>query len=289
MPSTQDTSNGIYVGKVMHQRNRPFYYHFSYSVFSLKVDIDHLEQQTDKLRWLSLNKFNLLSLRFKDHGARDGTPWRQWFDSLMQSYGMETPAAKVELLCFPRVLGYSFNPLAMWFAYDANQQLQAVVAEVSNTFGQWHHYVLYQQNGTLPVPTQCEADKVFHVSPFIDMQQRYAFRFKAPTSEYHMRILELDASDDDQPLLIATQAARYQPLTDNNLMKQFIRLPWQSLKVIGMIHWWALKIWLKGGKFHRTPVNQRSVDYSHSAMILDSSGLNARGLASSDDFKEVST
>lgn len=290
MADNIDYTQGLYVGEVMHQRNTPFFYKFKYGVFSLKIDIDHIEATAHKLRWLSFNRFNLLSLYTCDHGSRDGRPWRAWFDEFMITYGLKQPAKRVELLCLPRVLGVSFNPLSMWFAYDVEDRLIAVIAEVSNTFGQWHHYVLCHQGNPLDsvntvhnsASLAAQADKAFHVSPFIDMAQRYHFRFKAPKKHYQMHISEweipinasLKVTESETkktgapalPLLIATQSGIYQPLNNSNLLKQFLRLPWQSLKVISMIHWWALKIWLKGGKFHRTPAALRDIDYSHSEM-----------------------
>ncbi len=131
----------LYVGQVAHARKKPVEYRFAYRTFSIKVDLDCIEQEAQQLRWLSLNRFNLLSLNYKDHGPRNGTPWRQWIDGFLAQYGIERPA-RAELVCYPRVLGYSFNPLSMWYAYDADKQLVAIIAEVSNTFGQWHHYVL---------------------------------------------------------------------------------------------------------------------------------------------------
>lgn len=286
--------------EVVHKRSRPVAYRFNYRVFSLKIDIDRFEDEAGNLRWLSLNRHNLLSVYFKDYGSRDGTPWRQWFDTFMYNYGLTTPAAKVELVCLPRVFGYSFNPLAMWYAYNDKQQLIAVVAEVSNTFGQWHHYVLFNQQKPLTQPIHCGAEKVFHVSPFIDMQQTYQFRFTAPTEKYHLIIKQYERSPlselenvDAQtlhpstPLLFSSQRGTLTSLTNANLLKAILLLPWQSLKVIGLIHWWAVKIWFKGGKFHKTPKALADVNYSHSAMyFLAESSDDKAMLAKSSIHKE---
>ena len=134
-------SSQLYVGEVMHSRKQPVEYQFRYSTLSIKVDIDQIEQEAKSLRWLSMNRFNLASLNYQDHGARDGGAWREWINGFLAGYGIETPA-RVELLCYPRILGYGFNPLAMWYAYDQDDKLLAVIGEVSNTFGRWHHYVL---------------------------------------------------------------------------------------------------------------------------------------------------
>ena len=158
-------SSNLYVSQVAHARQQPVEYRFAYRTFSIKVDIDCIEQEAQKLRWLSINRFNLVSLNYQDHGPRDGTPWREWVDGFLAQYDVQRPA-RVELVCYPRVLGYSFNPLSMWYAYDAQRQLIAVIAEVSNTFGQWHHYVL-KVSGQSEKSIRAEAKKIFHVSPFI--------------------------------------------------------------------------------------------------------------------------
>ncbi|WFE67784.1 DUF1365 domain-containing protein [Thiomicrospira sp. R3] len=252
----------LYFGQVMHEREQPVAYKFVYQTVSIKVDIDQIEQEAKDSPLLSLNRFNWVSLRFKDHGPRDGTSWRTWVDGFLAGYDVARPA-RVELLCYPRILGYSFNPLAVWYAYDADNQLVALIAEVSNTFGQWHHYVLKPEGRTGTI--KAEADKMFHVSPFIDMQARYHFRLKCPADQVFTYIKE---TREGRPFFYASQSGRQQPLNTKTLLKLLGFAPWRALKVISLIHWWALKIWLKGGQFHPTPKHLESVNYSHSEMKL---------------------
>ena len=256
-------SSQLYTSQVAHARKQPVEYRFAYGTFSIKIDIDCIEQEAQQLRWLSMNRFNLVSLQYKDHGPRDGTPWRQWVDGFLAQYGVERPA-RVELMCYPRILGYSFNPLSMWYAYNADNQVTAIIAEVSNTFGQWHHYVL-KLSASNEKSIQAEAKKVFHVSPFIDMDARYHFRFAAPAEKFFTSIRE---TRQDVEFFSASEAGRVIALTDRNLLKQVGFAPLSMLKVIALIHWWALKIVLKGGKFHRTPKHLEAVQYSHSEMTL---------------------
>ena len=256
-------SSQLYVGQVVHARKKPVEYRFAYRTFSIKVDLDCIEQEAQPLRWLSLNRFNLLSLNYKDHGPRDGTPWRQWLDGFLAQYGIERPA-RAELVCYPRVLGYSFNPLSMLYAYDADKQLIAIIAEVSNTFGQWHHYVL-KLTGCSAKTIEAQAEKIFHVSPFIDMDARYHFRFGVPRDKVFTSIRETRQGVE---FFSASEAGRALDLTDRHLIKQVGFAPLSMLKVIGLIHWWALKILIKGGKFHRTPKHLEGVQYSHSEMTL---------------------
>lgn len=256
-------SSQLYVGQVAHARQQPVEYRFAYRSFSIKIDIDCIEQEAQQLRCLSVNRFNLVSVNYKDHGSRDGTPWRQWIDAFLAQYGIARPA-RVELICYPRILGYSFNPLSMWYAYDADNQLVAIIAEVSNTFGQWHHYVL-KLSGRTEKTVQAEAQKVFHVSPFIDMDARYHFRFGTPADKVFTSIRE---TRDGVEFFSASEAGRALELSNHNLLKQVGFAPLSMLKVIALIHWWALKIVMKGGTFHRTPKHLEAVQYSHSEMTL---------------------
>lgn len=256
-------SSALYVSQVAHARKQPVQYRFAYRTFSIKVDLDCIEQEEQGLRWFSLNRFNLVSLNYKDHGPRDGTPWRQWIDGFLAQYDVERPA-RVELVCYPRVLGYSFNPLSMWYAYNADEQLVAIIAEVSNTFGQWHHYVL-KLDGAHDSIIKAQVDKVFHVSPFIDMDARYHFRLGVPAEKLFTSIRE---TRQDAEFFSASEAGQRLELTQANLLKQVGFAPVTMLKVIALIHWWALKIVIKGGQFHRTPKHLAAVQYSHSEMTL---------------------
>lgn len=253
----------LYFGQVMHQRFLPMEYHFTYGVMSIKVDVDQIAAEVKAVKGLSLNRFNLMSLHFKDYGARDGRAWRPWLEALLQNYGVMQPPAKIELVCFPRFLGKVFNPLAMWYAYDDNQALIAVVGEVSNTFGHWHHYVLTNQGLPLESKLRAKAQKVFHVSPFIGMDCEYRFRLQAPQKKYQLGIYQYE---NQQKILVATQSAKAQRLNTKNLLQGALKYPFNTLKVLSMIHWWALKIWLKGGRFHKTPEQQRIQPYGHTEM-----------------------
>lgn len=258
-----------YICDVMHQRLRPFQYRFHYKVFNVKIDIDRITMESAHLKWLSINRFNLVSLYTKDFGARDpDISWREWADTLLADYGLPQPAARIELVCSPRMLGMVFNPLAIWYAYNSNNELIGIIGEVSNTFGQWHHYVLTQQGAPL-TPNQnalkARANKDFHVSPFISMKAFYQFKFYVPNQHYKLSIKQYEHG---QPTLIATQIGKKISLSDAVLLRASLSFPVNSLKVIFLIHWWALKIWMKGGKFHSTPKNLSQTKHSDSEMTL---------------------
>lgn len=156
----------LYFGNVMHQRMMPMSYRFAYRVFGLLIDLDHIEQEADSLKWFSLNRFNLLSVRTKDHGPRDGTAWRPWVEKVLAEAKIND-VGRIRLSCFPRVLGYGFNPISVWYCDNTNGETVAIISEVSNTFGGVYHYVHHSEGEALQWPVECIADKRFHVSPLL--------------------------------------------------------------------------------------------------------------------------
>lgn len=240
------TDSGLYTGRVMHRRMMPMGYRFDYRVFSLLVDIDSIEAEAAGLRWLGFNRRGLMSLHLRDHGARDGSAWRSWVESLLAEAGIED-VGRIRLLCFPRVLGYTFNPLSVWYCDDRRGQPVALICEVSNTFGEQYHYLLHDHGAPLRWPVRAVVDKRFHVSPFINMNQQYRFRFSRPDEGLSIHI---NAFEDARLHLVASQHGRRADLTDRALARAFFLLPLMPLKVIALIHWQALKIWLRGGTYH---------------------------------------
>ena len=155
------------------------------------------------------------------------------------------------LLCYPRLLGYTFNPLSVYFCYDAAGAPALVIYEVRNTFGDLHPYVLPIKPGELgPAGLRQEQDKLFYVSPFIEMAMRYHFRIVPPGERVKVRILETDAAG---PVLAATFAGQRRPLTSLTLIQAFARVPFLTMKVIGAIHWEALRLWIKGARLVPRP------------------------------------
>lgn len=236
----------LFFGQVMHQRMMPMSYRFAYRIFGLLVDIDEIDREARGLKWLSLDRFNLLSLRTEDHGPRDGSAWRPWVEKTLSDAGINN-VTHIRLSCFPRVLGYGFNPLSVWYCSNGDGDTIAIISEVSNTFGGVYHYVHHNNGEPLTWPVECIADKRFHVSPFIDMDQQYHFKFSQDDNHFGILINEYQ---NDTLHLIASQDADIKALSNRNLLRAFFMMPMMSFKIIGMIHWHALKIWLKGGQFH---------------------------------------
>ena len=231
----------LYVGDVMHARLKPFGHRFSYRVFSLLLDLDHLAEAGRRSPIFSIGRFNLVSF-----APRDGSGLRAHVERLLAAQGLDAPA-RILLLAYPRVLGFTFNPLAVYYCYDAHGHITSLIYEVRNTFGGMHPYVLPVADGALDARgLRQEQSKLFYVSPFLHMDHRYRFRMRPPGETVHIRILECDAQD---PVLAATFQGARQALTTATLGRACLALPFMTFKVVAAIHWQALKLWLKGAKY----------------------------------------
>ena len=244
-------ASALYLGRVMHKRLRPFVHAFTYRVFSLYLDLDELPALQRRLRLFSHNRWNLFGFHDRDHGARDGTPLKPWIERHLEAAGIELEGGPVRVLCFPRVLGYVFNPLAIWFCYHADGSLRAILYEVSNTFGQSHGYLAPVPAGRgARRPIDQSAVKGFYVSPFIGMVSRYDFRLAEPAERLAVAILQWVPEGGQ---LLARQTGRRHELNDRVLLRAFFAYPLMSLKVIGAIHWEALRLWIKGARLVERP------------------------------------
>ena len=237
----------LYRGEVMHQRMRPFGHRFNYRVFSLAIDLDRLDE-ADRMAWpFSVNRFNWVSFSESDHldGETGRLPdvARRW----LREGGLEEPVHRLLLVCYPRIFGKVFNPLSVYYAYAADGRLTGLIYEVRNTFGGRHRYVCpVQPDQTTEAGIRQTQDKLFRVSPFVEMQMTYNFRMLPPGRALRWRILETDA---EGPLLSATFSGERVPLAAGTLLGLCAKIPLLTATVLGGIHWEALKIWLKGAKF----------------------------------------
>ena len=246
----------------MHQRLKPFGHRFEYTVFSLLIDLDRITDAAKQTPFFSLNRFNLAAFFESDHvDPRVSNPdkgIRTYVDRLFANGGMSRPH-RVELLAYPRILGHAFNPITLYYAYGADGALTGMIYEVRNTFGERHTYVCPIEQGELTdAGLRQTRRKLLHVSPFIGMQACYDFRLQPPTDNLKFRILE---SDPDGPLLAATFTGRIELLTSAKLLKCCLRVPFLGLKVVGGIHFEALRLWLKGAVFHRSPPPPDAASY----------------------------
>jgi DUF1365 family protein len=240
----------LYWCRVMHERLLPFRHRFSYRVFSLLLDIDRLPEIAGASHLLRHNRFGLFGFHDRDHGPRDGTPLRPWVEAALARSGLQDGAARILIFCFPRLLGYVFNPLSVFFCYDAQQRLRAVLYEVKNTFGDQHGYLIeVPDRGAADAPIEQSAAKRFHVSPFLPLAGHYRFRLLPPGEKIGISITQ--HAPDGALRLVATQTGRREALSDHSLLKAFIRHPLMTVKVIAGIHWEALQLWRKGAAFFR--------------------------------------
>jgi DUF1365 family protein len=240
----------IIFGDVMHRRLFPVRYRFVYRVFSLLLDVDCIESVARRCRLFSYNRFNLFSFYDRDHGSRDGRALRPWLLDRMRDLGLDVEVGRIELQCFPRILGFVFNPLSVWTCFNASNDPVAVLCEVNNTFGEAHSYLLHAAGVPLAWPIRHAHRKEFHVSPFVDMNADYHFRFSRLAGRHAIVIREYQ---DDALMLVAVQQGTAEPVTDRRLLHAAIAYPFLTLKVVAMIHWQALKIWLRGGRYHPKP------------------------------------
>lgn len=240
-------NSSLYRGTVTHSRLKPFGHSFRYGIYYAMFDIDELPTLDKSLLLFSLERFNLYSFRPSDHGLRNVQDIRPWVEELLAEAGVPLRDGPIELLTLPRVLGYEFNPLSIWYCYDTAAVLQAVLYEVRNTFGDRHVYV---------VRTEGEKDlrhsfpKRLHVSPFNDMEQTYHFAITKPGA--HLSI-GIDQHDADGTMFRAGMRLKRLPMTDRNLIRMFAAHPFVTGSVIAGIHWQALRLWLKGARYHRRP------------------------------------
>ena len=238
---TRSTSSAcVYEGAVAHRRFKPKTHSFKYRVFSFLLDLDKLDQTSRRLRFFSRSKFNLFSIYDRDFGEGRPQDIAQHIRDILGKAGLPR-CGKILLLCYPRILGYAFNPLSVYYCYDENDHIIATIYEVKNTFGGRHTYLFPIAEHSNHI-TQ-SVDKCFHVSPFIDMDMRYHFSIVQPKERLQIHIRTDDA---EGPLLNAVFEGRQAPLTDKKLLALFFNYPLMTFKVILGIHWEAVKLLAKG-------------------------------------------
>jgi DUF1365 family protein len=242
----------IYSGWVMHRRLHPRRHQFRYRAWWLLLDLDGLQALAGRLRWLSLDRFNLFAFFARDYGL-EPAPLRLQIERRLAAADIAYDGGPIRLLCMPRVLGYAFNPLSVYFCYQRDGRIAALVYEVHNTFGERHSYVIGAGSSGDGVIRQATA-KRFHVSPFMGMDMRYEFRVTLPSETLSVAISGADAGGT---LINASLSARRRELTDGQLLRLLFTHPLVTLKVIGGIHWQALRLLGKGLRLYPHPGTTR--------------------------------
>lgn len=245
-----DVQSALYTGRVMHQRLKPRRHRLSYRMFFLLLDLDEIDSLAARLWLFSRNRFNFLSFADRDHGDGSGGALKAYVERQLNMAGIEIDGGAVRLLSMPRMLGYAFNPLSVYFCYRRQGDLAAILYEVNNTFGQRHTYLIPVEDCERQGVVEQHCVKRLYVSPFIGMGMQYRFRIGLPDEAVSLHIT---GSDGQGPLIVASFSGKRQPLSDARLAATFLAYPLLTLKVIVGIHWEALLLWAKGMRPHERP------------------------------------
>lgn len=243
---TGEVQNALYVGEVVHHRVSGIQHTLRYRLYMLLLDLDTAEDAIRPLRWLRNGTFGLMTWRARDHGDRSGTPLRTQVERHLSAAGIDIQGGPIRLLCMPRILGYGFNPLAVYFCHRPDGTLAALLYEVTNTFNERHSYLVAIPAEAKPGIVRQTTDKTFFVSPFMDMALTYDFTVHAPDQAVSVVVA---VRRGDTPILTASFAGTRRPLTDAALFKAWLTHPLLTWKVMFGIHWEALLGVLKGARY----------------------------------------
>ncbi|GFE66322.1 DUF1365 domain-containing protein [Litoreibacter roseus] len=235
-------------GRTYHGRKGEIENAFTYGVDYVLLDPD-ADVKGPVL--FSRNGRNLTSLHDSDHG---GTPrsgrGTSWVRDVLSAHGLDEMVVKIDLLAQPRMLGHVFNPVSFWLCYDVETNLRAVIPEVTNTFGDRHSYLCAHDDlRVITAEETLTARKIFHVSPFQAVEGDYTFRFDISESRIGIWIDYKSGPDG----VLATLTGKRKPLTNRSILRACLRRPLGSRRVLGLIHWQALKLWWKGAKYNARP------------------------------------
>lgn len=234
--------SAIYQGAVVHERVRPKRHRLRYNVFSMLLDLDEIPLIAARFRLFAHNRWAPFSFHDEDHGPATGAPLRPWVEAHLSDAGIVPDGGAIRLLCYPRIFGYVFNPLSVYFCYRRDESLAAILYEVCNTFRERHTYVIPVVDTGRPVIRQT-CRKSMYVSPFIGMDAAYHFRIVPPAGAVSVVIRQEDA---DGLLLAASFRGDRAPMTGRSLARCLAAFPFLTLKIVAAIHWEALKLWFKG-------------------------------------------
>ena len=214
------------------------------------ADLDRLDELAAGSKVFSHNKAGLISLQDKDHGFRDGRPLRAFVESALARQNLSPFASRILFVTSPRLLGYAFNPISFYFCYDDTGRLGAVLHQVKNTFGDQIGYLMPVQGEAM---LRQAAPKRMHVSPFFDMQGGYRFALTPP---HEKLMVSIQYGQEQEKRMTATMSLKARPFTDASILRLLAEMPLAPMKVITAIHWQALKLYLRGAKFHGVPAQK---------------------------------
>ena len=241
----------IYNGEVTHTRFKPVKHFLKYKTFSILVDLDEINQLDKSIVIFSHNKFNIFSFYDKDHGDRDGGNLKEWVILNMKKFNIKENITNIKVLCYPRIFGYVFNPLSIFYCYEKDK-LIAIFYEVKNTFNEQHTYI-FKIKKNEEIVQKCK--KKFYVSPFMDMETYYNFKLKNPNDKLSVFIKQTDA---EGTILTATQTGEKKEFNFKQLAINFLKYPLMTIKIIGSIHYEALLLWKKGAIYKRRNIKLKN-------------------------------
>ena len=241
----------IYNGEVTHTRFKPVRHFLKYKTFSLLIDLDEIVLLDKSIGIFSHNKFNIFSFYDKDHGDRDGGNLKDWVILNLKKFQIKENITNIKVLCYPRILGYVFNPLSIFYCYE-KEKLVAIFYEVKNTFNEQHTYIFKIKNND-EIIQKCR--KKFYVSPFMDMETFYNFKLLNPNDKLSVFIKQTDA---DGTILTATQTGDKKEFSFKQLAINFLKYPLMTIKIISSIHYEALLLWKKGAIYRKREVKLKN-------------------------------
>ena len=234
----------IYNGEVTHTRFKPVRHFLKYKTFSLFIDLDEMTELSRSISIFSYNSFNIFSFYDKDHGGRDGGSLKEWVFKNLSNFKIKENITNIKILCYPRIFGYVFNPLSIFYCYEENE-LKAIFYEVKNTFNEQHTYV-FKIKDNEEISQKCK--KKFYVSPFMDMETYYNFKLFNPSEKLSVFIKQTDKTGT---ILTATQTGEKKEFSSKQLIKNFFKYPLMTIKIISSIHYEALLLWKKGAIYRK--------------------------------------
>ena len=241
----------IYNGEVTHTRFKPVRHFLRYKTFSLLIDLDEISKLDKSISIFSYNRLNVFSFYDKDHGDRDGSSLKNWVIKNIYKFKIKANITKIKILCYPRVFGYVFNPLSIFYCYEKDK-LKAIFYEVKNTFNEQHTYI-FKIKENLELKQKCK--KRFYVSPFMDMETYYNFKLLNPNDKLSVFIKQTDAKGT---ILTATQTGYKKEFSFKQLIINFFKYPLMTIKIIGSIHYEAFLLWKKGAVYRKRNIKLKN-------------------------------
>lgn len=237
----------LWIGNTTHVREKPFHRSFQHRIAMIELDLRRLPEADAMSRLFSIGRSNAISWRAADNGARSSViPLRAWAEEKFAEAGVRLDGGSLKLMTFPRVLGYGFAPISLWYGYGPDERLRGVIYEVHNTFGEAHSYVSAFESDDVRV----RANKEFHVSPFFDVSGQYRFTLRPGDESMTLVVENIGADGRDHT---ASMTLRPAALNDRAILKWLVTMPISGFGVMAAIHWQALRLWLKGARYRDKP------------------------------------